>query len=155
MNREIKFKVWDKESKVFVDISGHKQAVRLTDEGFDMSTGYDGLDNPTFGMDDQDGYPKMTYQEFKDFQNRFVYLQFTGIKDSKGKEIYGGDVIDGLVVTYCGDQESGLGMNCGWYLQRNDFEAYIELESKHNDNGDNYIVQGNIFENPELLEAVA
>ena len=83
--------------------------------------------------------------------NEFIPMQYTGIKDVNDKEIYEGDIIDGMIVAYCGNQEEGLGMNCGWYLQRADFESWIELDSRCNHNGDNYFIQGNIFENPELV----
>ena len=87
-----------------------------------------------------------------------------GTKDSKAKEfidfldthqtdllILNGDIIDGWAVTYCGDQQAGLGMSAGWYLQRDDFESWTELQSRCNENGDNYEVSGNIYETPELL----
>lgn len=78
--------------------------------------------------------------------------QYTGLKDNNGVEIYEGDIdSNGMIVTYCGNQEGGLGMNAGWYLQKGDFEHWIELESRHNDNGDNHIIVGNIHQNPELL----
>lgn len=78
-------------------------------------------------------------------------MLFTGLLDKNGREIFEGDIIDGWAVTYCGDQVSGLGMSAGWYLQRDDFESWIELQSRCNENGDNYEVIGNIYENPELL----
>jgi len=86
-------------------------------------------------------------------QRCFELMQYTGLKDKNGKEIYEGDIIDRFVVTYCGDQQEGLGMTVGWYLQRDDFESWIELISKCNENEDNYEVTGNIYENPELLGA--
>jgi uncharacterized phage protein (TIGR01671 family) len=86
------------------------------------------------------------------FENKdLIPLQYTGIRDANNKEIYEGDIISGLIVTYSGNQEEGLGMNCGWYLQRCDFESYIELESRCNYNSDNYKILGNIYENPELI----
>ena len=39
-------------------------------------------------------------------------------------------------------------MNCGWYLQRNDFESWVELKC---DSVEIEIV-GNIFETPKLAK---
>jgi len=55
-------------------------------------------------------------------------MQYTGLKDKKG-----------------------LGMNAGWYLQRNDFESWVELESMSKENGYNHEIIGNIYENPESI----
>jgi hypothetical protein len=76
----------------------------------------------------------------------------TNLNDTNGIEIYEGDIIGGLVVTFSSDQQAGLGMDCGWYLQADDFERFEPLESRCNENGNNYTIQGNIYENPELLK---
>lgn len=74
-----------------------------------------------------------------------ILLEYVGFRDNKGIEIYEG-YIDryGYVVTYLADLNGGLGMNAGWYLQRDNFESWSELEC----NNDIEII-GNIFEHPE------
>lgn len=150
MKRELKFRAWDKKSNSFVEISGHKQAVRLTDEGFEMSTGYDGLDNPTFGMDDQDGYSKMTWQEYKDYQERFTYLQFTGLKDKNGKEIYEGDILEGVSNNvFSTGEKNNYEVMWGidhWHING----THFSLQELFGYCNKNITVIGNIFDNPKI-----
>ena len=76
-------------------------------------------------------------------------VQYTGLKDKNGKEIYEGDILPyRYVVTFVDASDSAnLGMSVGWYEQRDDFESFRQLEV-----GDELEVIGNIYENPELLE---
>lgn len=79
------------------------------------------------------------------FGDRFILMRNVGFNDKNNKEIYEGDIdSSGCVVTYLANLNSGLGMNAGWYLQRDNFESWSELEC----NNDIEII-GNIFENPE------
>jgi len=80
---------------------------------------------------------------------KIILLQFTGLYDKKGKEIYEGDILSGMEnfsVTYCNGMDDCLGMNVGWYLQRNDWESWTELYHE-----DFWEVIGNIYDNPKLL----
>ena len=122
---EIKFRAWDKQ---------WKSIVRVTMILFNTNE---------IDFESNAGEPKSL--------EHFELMQFTGLKDKNGKEIYEGDIINGLVVTYLGDSNAGLGMNAGWYLQRDDFESWVELECRCNENENNYEIIGNIYENPELL----
>lgn len=75
--------------------------------------------------------------------------QSTGLRDKKGKEIFEGDILgtkDGLlngVVEY----RSDLGMWTNSLIRYNNFERLCSVAS------DREII-GNIYENPELLEAI-
>lgn len=74
-----------------------------------------------------------------------IILPYVGFKDKNDKEICAGDIdMCGYVVTYLANLNEGLGMNAGWYLQRDNFESWSELEC----NKDIEII-GNVFENPE------
>lgn len=73
--------------------------------------------------------------------------EFTGAIDGKGNKIFEGDIIDHpyWVVTYCSGMKCFSGMQVGWYLQRDNWEGWMELQ-----NTDNHAVIGNIHDNPEL-----
>ena len=77
-------------------------------------------------------------------------MQYTGLKDKNGKEIYEGDVIKGLVISL--DQKRTfiiIGVvkykEYGFYLEtREGTYAITDFEESE--------VIGNIYDNPELLE---
>jgi hypothetical protein len=74
--------------------------------------------------------------------------QWTGLTDIYGQRIFEGDIhgMPGWVVTYCADVNEGIGMNAGWYVQRDNFESWMELE-----NHTEHRIIGNIHDNPDLL----
>lgn len=84
-----------------------------------------------------------------DFEDEdYIFMWSIGVNDINGKVMYGGDILPYRnVVTYVDSSEgSNLGMNVGWYGQRDNFESWSEIEV-----GQDYEVLGNIYENPLLL----
>ena len=137
MKREINFRVWDKRKH---EMFGVEQLA------FDQRGNLDSVycDGPDFS-NDQDAL-----MGEKPDLDMAVLMQYTGLRDKNGREIYEGDILD-------------IG------LQNQDGKPVIAPVSYEKyaagyvlDNGGNGIWQrltedceviGNIFENPELLEA--
>ena len=68
----------------------------------------------------------------------------TGCHDRNGKLIFENDILNGElynVVSYGNGENEFLGMNVGWYTQRDNFESWCELGDP-----EEYEVTGNILE---------
>ena len=123
MSREIKFRAYHKERKEMFEIVS-----------IDFEEKKAALSN---------GIIKLLNVDFKQFE----MLQYTGLKDKNGKEIYEGDII----ICKYGPE---ITMEVKWVD-----EGFRTL-GKYN--GDNYVgyvknsaeVIGNIYENPELLGGI-
>lgn len=134
--REIKFRVWDNENKEMLELEElnyeyGQPAIRTT-----MYSDY-------FGTDDM------------------VLMQYTGLKDKNGVEIYEGDILKIPEWLWEDEQEYCVCI----YQQENEvcdvygFGLYIKdgYSGKYkvrvpSDEWDEFEVVGNIYENPELIE---
>lgn len=131
--RTIKFRAWDRYMKCMVDVKtldfGPKGAECAVDDS-DINGDIDG---------------------------EWDLMQFTGIKDSNGTEIYEGDIVrvtsyNGsfiATIKWQGDDYPAFDLNNGsvpgWYVETNGLHTIKSV-------GINMIVIGNIYENPELVE---
>ncbi|MDF1510699.1 YopX family protein [Robertmurraya sp. DFI.2.37] len=104
---------------------------------------------------------------------KFELMQYTGLKDKNGKEIYEGDILKvwqedeyvpnrdsgGGIVDYDGKEGFLQIGKVGFQGCSFDYSTIKTIEGKHEeihapiDWINNYSVIGNIYENPELLEA--
>jgi hypothetical protein len=127
MDREIKFRAWNVVSETMLDL--HK----LTPLALNMET--DGL--------------------FIPFSDGLILMQYTGLKDKNGKEIYEGDVVRWWwaksgrrpakwgpcsLVRFGTLHEGNDEVRTGWVVE----DCFVD---------DRCEVVGNIYENPELMEA--
>jgi uncharacterized phage protein (TIGR01671 family) len=133
MSREIKFRVWSKETKSFL----HADDIAICNNGnvliYDWHHDYGKSWGPSF--------------------DNHAIQQYTGLKDRNGVEIYEGDVIESF---YSGKYPEPIEVHvvkaetrCGGFspfVDKYDTEWYAgEFEQP------NIEVIGNLYENPELL----
>jgi uncharacterized phage protein (TIGR01671 family) len=157
--REIKFKVWDKSYEKmrynYLAKSGDKKGDWILFQGDDSEGEFGGWNNP---------YPR----------EMFELLQFTGLKDMDGAEIYEGDIIrfqgdypaffeESFFKVEHGHYNNELGyedniMGYGWYglpIKKTEDGNEVSFDEKHSlipgDEMEDGAVIGNRFENPELL----
>ena len=121
--KNIKFRVWDKEEKIILKHEDIKY-INFCDKSICLRCGgfLDISDNP------------------------YVLMQYTGIKDKNGKEIYEGDIVKNYrhnTVTECIYNDHYISFSFKDDL--NEY-FYFAIDSKHLE------VIGNIYENPKLLE---
>lgn len=132
MNREIKFRAWHKYLKKMFKIG------QIT------------LEEGTWNFEPNDrGFIGMSIP----YQTSFVLMQYTGLHDKNGKEIYEGDIV------YC-QTKYGKAKALIEFIDGK-FVAYWNSAITHPQNGHHiacydinkkFEVIGNVFENPELLE---
>lgn len=132
--REIKFRAWDKKDKVMVDFS-HPYLAVVGERIRNYSLGYDSEGN---------------YRQ----QENIIYMQYTGLKDKHGVEVYEGDLLgntmEGFAIAWDEELHSFWPINQYIPEEKSDVHWYEIVEMA--DHGRLEVI-GNIYENPELLEA--
>lgn len=125
--REIKFKMWDKNNKCFLEDVGY------------INNFFISLDGKPFKAIDYgfgEGYGIIGIKKIE-------ISQYTGLRDIAGDEIYEGDIVKDISNELIGYIEYSDG---GFII------IYDDIAEKLNADESAYLeVIGNIFENPELL----
>lgn len=120
--REIKFRAWDAHKRMWTEYRIHDGVVYFLDKSTGVWVGkYD--------------------KRYKEFD----LMQYTGLKDMKGKEIYEGDI----VIHHSKMCKIIFNVEEARFVLRDD-EFELEIPFTNNNNKRMEIV-GNIYENPELL----
>ena len=89
--------------------------------------------------------------EFKKLEH-LIYMQYTGLKDKDGAEIYEGDIYRYIVEINFDGVQRELEYTCEIHFLDGVFFAGDELLIHALDNDSESEIIGNIYENPELLE---
>jgi len=122
--REIKFRAWDKINKRMLFSLGDTEGTWWYPFGFEMNSKY---------------FQKRSYSY------NCILMQYTGLKDKNGKEIYEGDIVrhkDAPLEICTVIWDGG-----GFYARSNIEDMFYSLTNK-------VLIEviGNIYENPELLK---
>ena len=124
MSREIKFRAWDKRHRRFY--------------------------SPILG---RDGRAMTVVDSEIGSSNDDALMQYTGLKDKNGKEIYEGDVVKSKHKATWEVRWDDL-KDDRWALFRSETDwPQLPLTKKHVER-EKYEVIGNIYESPELIERV-
>lgn len=120
MNREIKFRAWDKSNQ------------SMWNGGFYL------LFNPcSLWADSEDGPQEMPLKDFE-------LMQYTGLLDRNGKEIYEGDILtDNIIVDWC-SITAGFCLNKKGWMFPHYFKEALDADKVE--------IIGNIWENKEILK---
>jgi uncharacterized phage protein (TIGR01671 family) len=135
--REIKYRAWSKSENLMGEVTGFRFSksqypfvnARFRKNGKTVDEGYH------FGQEDG--------------RDSVILMQFTGLYDKNGREIYEGDIVTGLFnhtdiighIVYGSDATFFIKRKGLYGIGLNNAEVWLE-------------VVGNIYENPELLKEV-
>ena len=132
--REMKYRVWDTVEKRML-IGGADDCITVDMEGLIYYLG-----------------------EFRpEYQERFVILLWTGLKDNKGWQIFEGDIVNVESTQLNTTQEVVKWVDSGFNLKKEDMQ-YIPMsmggELRGYENIYTYEIIGNIYEKPKLMKEI-
>lgn len=149
--RDIKFRVWDKE---------YEKMTYFDDEDYEYKPPF------VFRLD-QVLKKDSNYDDYEDFEYNDVtdsveVMQYTGLKDKNGKEIYEGDIIEFSYDMFVGNFDTFVAKGKVVFKEGAFYVEIFENERTTKDeayllysiNLDTIEVIGNIHDNPELLEEI-
>jgi uncharacterized phage protein (TIGR01671 family) len=126
--REIKFRVWDKETE-YMHVLGTNTHDTL---GFIE-------DGRVFYYNLQNGCGSSAGGYFSEDGSDYILMQYTGLKDKNGKEIYEGDILQ------ADDPNDRLTFSVKWYEYGGTNLLGINTKA--------FVIIGNIHDNRTLLES--
>lgn len=139
--REIKFRVYDQKLAMMFDVAQLDWPLGLTIRGVKGDSGGEQFVTR--------GYIGKNYMDKK----RFALMQYTGLKDKNGKEIYEGDLIM-ITDPFINQEAIGVAKIVfsydyvgGWVAEHGDEHLNIGTRTHM------VSVVGNIYENPELINS--
>ena len=139
MNREIKFRAWDTESKKYRDM------ITANLSWLDSDCWDDAHENDEYLM----LHPSSPLWH----KDRFLYEQYTGLKDKNGKEIYEGDIINFSTdkITHGPEREDYTNAEVFWSDEFGSWSFDRRYDFSMIDNIDKTSIEivGNIHENYE------
>lgn len=135
----MKFRAWNGKYMILPDLSDW-------DDFFILPDG-------DIGFMDEDSSSYSGYR-FLGYRTDWEVMQFTGLLDKNGKEIYEGDIVKFFTYYYKkGTSRIVAWDDCGRWLPFCD-DDYIQDEQGDHFNFDKgFEILGNIYENPELLKS--
>jgi uncharacterized phage protein (TIGR01671 family) len=142
--REIKFRCWDKITTTMVDA----KTIEFDNNGLNKFTGKNYLTEISYRIRKDDN---IHYQNR--YKSEFELMQYTGLNDKNGKEIYEGDILqpknnakEFYEVVF---HDAGFKRKYT-FTQKYEGKSWIEIRY-FEIFGTSHVVVGNIYENPELI----
>jgi uncharacterized phage protein (TIGR01671 family) len=135
MSREIKFRAWDNEKKKMYLV----YAIDWSDGEIISAHLFDGIEGRKV-------YPN------KEMGDDIEFMQYTGLKDKNGKDIFEGDFVQAQTPYSTAQPKLVIwdSKRAGFFLKC-DFVAY-DSKNLYKMSGFKMEVIGNIYENPELVK---